>query len=68
MHRTIQLELKKKQLETANETKNQSKAENRLNCRTKKEAKRVLGISYDYGDERKKNLWRWMLWFDDHAT
>ena len=33
-----------------------------------KEAKHVLGISYEYGDERKKNLWRWLLWFDDHVT
>ena len=23
---------------------------------------------YDNEDERKKNLWRWMLWFDGHAT
>ena len=36
MHRTNQLELKKKQMETANETMNRSKAENKLNCRTKK--------------------------------
>ena len=68
MHRTIQLELKKKQIETANETKNQSKAENRMNCRTKRKLNMFLGISYEYGDKRKKNLWRWMLWFDDHAT
>ena len=36
MNRTKQLEMKKKQIETANETKNQSKAENRMNCRTKR--------------------------------
>ena len=68
MHRTIKLELKKKQLRTAKETRTETKLENRLKCRTKKEAKHVLGIAYEYEDERKKNLWRWMLWFVVHAT
>jgi len=68
MHRTIKLELKKKQLRTEKEIRTETKLENRLKCRTKKEAKHVLGIAYEYRDERKKNLWRWMLWFVVHAT
>ena len=68
MHRTIKLELKKTQLRTTKQTRTETKLENRLKCRTKKEAKHVLGISYEYGDERKKNLWRWMLWCVVHAT
>ena len=67
-HRTIKLELKKKQLRTTKEIRTETKLEDRLKCRIKKEAKHVLGIAYEYGDERKKNLWRWMLWFVVHAT
>ena len=60
--------MKKEQLRTTKEIRTETKLEDRLKCRTKKEAKHVLGIAYEYGDERKKNLWRWMLWFVVHAT
>ena len=35
---------------------------------TEQRSLRHVYALYDNGDERKKNLWRWMLWFDDHTT
>ena len=55
---------------TESEQKQKQTAEHKCKKRKMNRTKKLRHVYalYYRGDERKKNLWRWMLWFDDHAT